>query len=210
MHTRIAGLWLACLLIVSSCMPPGAFQGAPPNTGAEAAPEEPGDPNAVPPGDLAASPDVAANSEAVAPAVPAPAPAPVAAPGACPNPGSDQLAQLLLSSPWCHFSYSGGSMGGTSRQERVVFSNNGSVSMTGGSESSYSGQLNNQYGDQTAAWGTGSANNDGTQGCWRAEGAVLFLTAPNGQQSQVLLQVTQNSNGYPIINAGGKEYATCN
>src|SRR6188508_208661 len=98
MRTCMVGLWPACLLIVSSCMPPGAFQGTPPNAGAEAASEEPGDPNALPPDEVAASPDLAASPEAGEPGVPA-APASAAAPGACPSPGSEQLAQLLLSSP---------------------------------------------------------------------------------------------------------------
>jgi hypothetical protein len=145
----------------------------------------------------------------------APAPAPVAAPVAAPAsagcgaPGNNPLSQLLVSSAWCHFAYAGGSSSGTTTQERVVFAVDGRFMQSGGSESSYSGQQRNQYGDQTGAWGTGSQNNNAAQGCWRADGSALQLTVGGQSYAPVQLQVTRNSNGYPIINAGGKEYYTC-
>ena len=40
-------------------------------------------------------------------------------------------------------------------------------------------------------------------------GALLFA-GESGQWEQIPLQISRNSNGYPIVTAGGKEYAMCN
>ena len=132
------------------------------------------------------------------------------APASCPATGSGELASLLTRSPWCHFSYSGTSGGGTSAQERVVFDGSGHFSLTGGSESSYSGQTQNQYGESTGAWGTNGSSSAGQRGCWKAEAGVLFLSKDGQSWNQTQVNVSQNSNGYPIITANGKEYYTCN
>ena len=77
-------------------------------------------------------------------------------------------------------------------------------------ESSYSGTNSNQYGEQTQAWGAANASAGGDQGCWKVMNGQLNLSNDGVNWQPVPTQVTQNSNGYPIVNAGGKEYATCN
>lgn len=121
-----------------------------------------------------------------------------------------QLAQLLSQSAWCHYSYSGTTGGGTEKKERIVLSMDGRAVSNGSSESSYSGDNRNQYGDQTQTWGAGGAAQSGNQGCWKVQGGQLQLSSDGVQWAAVPTSVTQNSNGYPIVNAGGKEYASCN
>jgi hypothetical protein len=94
---------------------------------------------------------------------------------------------VLVSSPWCHFAHSGGSAGGTTTQERVVFGVDGRF-------------------EQRSA----SQNGNATHGCWRADGDQLQLTAGGQAYAPLQLQVSPSSNGHPIINAQGKEYSTCN
>lgn len=69
-------------------------------------------------------------------------PTPSAAAGAPTGmgPQDTRIAQLLLSSKWCHFSYSGvsGSSSGSSYTETVVFSPDGGMVVQTGGESSYS------------------------------------------------------------------------
>jgi hypothetical protein len=145
-------------------------------------------------------------------------PAAAAAPPAaiCPavqaQPGTAdaQMVQLFTQTAWCHFSYSGTSGGGTERNERVVMTMDGRIVSGSKSESSYSGTNSNQYGDQTQAWGTASANAGGDQGCWKVLNGQLQLSSDGASWQAVPTQVTQNSNGYPIVNAGGKEYSSCN
>jgi len=141
----------------------------------------------------------------------APGAGPMGAPGAGPTgagggiaaTGQDQqIAQLLLSSEWCTMSYSGvaGSSSGTTRTERVVFRRDGSGVQTTGSESSYS----NPYG------GVAGQSQGGQQFRWRVQNGMLMFAGEGGQWEQVPLQITRNSNGWPIVTAGGKEYAMCN
>ncbi len=127
-----------------------------------------------------------------------------------PNTVDAQMVQLFTQSAWCHFSYSGTSGGGTERNERVVMTLDGRIVSSSKSESSYSGTNTNQYGDQTQAWGAASANAGGDQGCWKVMNGQLALSSDGVNWQPVPTQVTQNSNGYPIVNAGGKEYSSCN
>lgn len=120
-----------------------------------------------------------------------------------------QLRQLLLSGPWCHFGYSGGSYGGTTSQERVVFRADGTLSQSGGSESSYSGQQHNQYGDNTGAWGASGGNQQSASARWKVGGGALGLSEDGANWEFIALRVSLNSEGWPIIDADGKEYFRC-
>lgn len=128
------------------------------------------------------------------------------------GPQDGQVAQLLTSSPWCTFSYSGSATGtgGTTAQERDVFRQDGTLIVQGGSESSYSGSVNDQYGNETARGGTAGSQQSGGTYRWRVDQAVLYLSADGQQWAPVPLQFSHNSNGYPIITANGKEYYQCN
>lgn len=117
---------------------------------------------------------------AVPAAVPAAAPAPAPASSGCGAPGNNPLSQLLVSSAWCHVAYAGGISPGIPTQERLVFAVDGRF-----------------------------MNNNAAQGCWRADGSALQLTVGGQSYAPVQLQVTRDSNGYPSINAGGKEYSSC-
>lgn len=114
------------------------------------------------------------------------------------NGSSDELSRLLLSSAWCSFSYN--KVSGSSSSKRVVFSPDGSWSLGGQSEgysSGYGGTMASQHGSEDS-------------GRWKARGGQLFMSnAEEPSLSPVQLQVTRNSNGYPIINADGVEYSQC-
>lgn len=114
--------------------------------------------------------------------------------------GKDALSQLLVSSAWCSFSYNKTS--GTTRQSRVQFLPNGSWSSGSQAEtynSGPSGSVAGQY-------------NNGSGGEWAVKGGRLYMSDPPETPSLEPVEpfsVTQNSNGSPIINAMGKEYARC-
>lgn len=113
--------------------------------------------------------------------------------------GNDQLSRLLMSSAWCWLKYASGN----TYQERIVFSSNGTWSSN--KESEIYGA--NQYAG-TSAHSVGSG---GTGGQWGVKGGQLYMSSPEEPAlAPVPLQVTQNSNGYPIITADGKEYSSCN
>ena len=123
--------------------------------------------------------------------------------GLAATPQDQQIAQLLLSSPWCYFNYTsvpGSSSSGRTNTERVVFQRDGTGVQSTGGESYYS----NPYGS-SAGQATGG---QGFQ--WRVQGGMLVISGDGAQWQQIPLQITRNSNGYPIVTAGGKEYATCN
>lgn len=120
------------------------------------------------------------------------------------TPQDRQVAQFLAASPWCHYSYKGGNLGGTEKRERVVFSPDGRVASRDGSESSYSGQVGGQ------AWGTNAQGGGGQQGRWRVRQAQLEMSADGQNWLPVPLQLSQNSNGHPILTTNGKEYFRCN
>ena len=48
------------------------------------------------------------------------------------------------------------------------------------------------------------------QGRWKVDAGMLHLSQDGLNWAPQQLQVTQNSNGYPIIKSGGKEYMQCN
>ena len=113
-----------------------------------------------------------------------------------------QLSQLLLGSKWCHFSYRGStnnSGSGTSYQESVVFGQDGTAQVRTGGENHSSGN-------------NGSVNSQSSGGQtirWKVQQGALHLSEDGVQWDAVALQVSQNSNGYPIVTAGEKEYAQC-
>lgn len=112
--------------------------------------------------------------------------------------GSDQLSQFLTRNAWCGFTYN--QRTGTSTRERVVFHGDGVVVQQSGAEtytSGRSGTVAGQYGG-------------GKQGRWKVENGQLQLSEDGLNWAPQALQVTQNSNGYPIIKSGGKEYMVCN
>jgi hypothetical protein len=115
-----------------------------------------------------------------------------------PAPSKDQEAvQFLTANPWCSFTYNQRS--GTSTRERVVFGRDGTVTQQGGAETYSSGRSGTVAGQHTS----------GNQGRWRVQGGNLELSADGTNWTPQPLQVTRNSNGYPIIKSGGKEYMVC-
>ncbi|MFT3711782.1 MAG: hypothetical protein QM817_29440 [Archangium sp.] len=111
--------------------------------------------------------------------------------------GNDQLSRLLLSSNWCWLRYSNGN----SYTQKVHFNANGTWS-----DNSESDIYSNNYG--TVAQATGNRTNGGQ---WAVKGGQFYLSSPeNPQLVPVPLNITRNSNGYPIITANGREYSMCN
>lgn len=114
--------------------------------------------------------------------------------------GNDQLSRLLLSSAWCWLKYASGN----TYTERIVFAANGTWSSN--KESEIYGR-NDSAGTSAHAVGVG-----GDTGQWAVKGGQLYMSDPpeTPQLVAVPLQVTRNSNGYPILTADGKEYSQCN
>jgi hypothetical protein len=108
-----------------------------------------------------------------------------------------QLSQFLTRNAWCSFSYNQRS--GTSTKERVMFRADGTVTQQGGAETYSSGYSGTVAGQHTS----------GNQGRWRVQGTSLELSQDGMNWAPQPLQVTQNSNGYPILKSGGKEYMVC-
>lgn len=102
------------------------------------------------------------------------------------------LQQLLLSSPWCTFSYN--KITGASDSKRYRFFNNGRYS-TGSNAETYS---SGAYGSVAGQ----SRGNGGGQ--WGVQGNMLII---NGDAVNV--RVKRNSNGYAVIVADGVEYSQC-
>lgn len=128
----------------------------------------------------------------VAPAPPGPPPKTAPAPAA-----GEPLAQLLISSPWCSFSYANG----TTRTSRVLFLPDGTWSAGSNRETQWSGPNGSLYGQ----------NASGEAGRWTVKGGQLLMSAPpeTPELTPVPVNVTKNSNGYPIVTADGKEYSQC-
>jgi hypothetical protein len=114
--------------------------------------------------------------------------------------GSDALSKLLVSSLWCSFSYKSG----TTRTKKTQFLANGTWSQQGNRETSWSGSNGSFYGSS----GSGAA------GRWAVKDGQLLLSAPPQYPDlvPVPIQVTRNSNGYPIITnlATKEEWSQCN
>ncbi len=108
-----------------------------------------------------------------------------------------QAVEFLTANAWCSFTYNQRS--GTSTRERVVFRGDGTVTSQGGAETYSSG-----YGGTVAG-----QHASGNQGRWRVEGGMLQLSSGGVNWSPQPLEVTRNSNGYPILKSGGKEYMVC-
>jgi hypothetical protein len=115
-----------------------------------------------------------------------------------------QIANLLTSTAWCSFSYSGsttytGTSGGTTRTSRAVFRPDGLVTELKNGETVNSGSAGSAYG----------SNSNGQQARWKIENGQLMLSANGVQWARQTMKIDKNSNGYPIITTGGKEYMMC-
>lgn len=128
-----------------------------------------------------------------------------AAPAAAEKAGGDKLSKLLMSSAWCYMRYN--KIAGTTHTERVTFRADGTWSSGARGEVYSSGANGTAYGQTDTASG----------GRWKTKGstwltttgASLLMSKGNGPLEDVGLSVSQNSNGYPILNAAGKEYSSC-
>ena len=107
------------------------------------------------------------------------------------------LSALLTSSAWCSFSYN--QYSGVSHQERVVFAGDGTWA-SGSRGESYSSGPNGTVAGQS---------DSGDGGRWEVRGERLFLSAGGAPLEDAGLSVSRNSNGFPILRSGGKEYAQC-
>lgn len=112
-------------------------------------------------------------------------------------PGSGKLASLLVSSAWCHFRYN--KVSGTTGQERVMFRRDGTWTR-GARVETYNSGPNGSVAGQ---------HDSGDGGRWKVQGDRLFLSEGGAPLEDVGLEVSRNSNGYPILKADGKEYALC-
>jgi len=113
------------------------------------------------------------------------------------TPQDQQIVQLLSSRNWCYMRYSQ-AMGSTST-ERVAFSADGRWAMATGRETALNTQSGSYYGNSNGAM----------RGTFRVQNGVLLMTENGMQWEQYPLRIYQNSNGYPIVNANGKEYSGC-
>ena len=114
--------------------------------------------------------------------------------------GSDQLSRLLMSTAWCYFSYN--KISGASHSERFAFFGNGTWSNGSRGETYNSGAAGTYAGQSDSAGG----------GRWEVRDGQLWMCTNENPVLQPLIgwRVSQNSNGYPIINYNGKEYSSCN
>jgi hypothetical protein len=114
--------------------------------------------------------------------------------------GNDQLSRVLLSSAWCSFRYN--QISGASSTERVQFFPNGAWALGGRAETYNSG----------AAGSYAGQSNSASSGHWEVRDGQLWAATNAYPVMQLVpgFRVSQNSNGYPIINYNGKEYSTCN
>ena len=114
--------------------------------------------------------------------------------------GNDQLSRLLLSSAWCSFRYN--KVSGTSSTEKYRFLPNGTWN-NGGRTETYNSGANGTVAGQYDSEGGGR---------WEVRGGQLFMSSAENPTLQAVggFSVTQNSNGSPIINSGGKEFSLCN
>ncbi len=119
--------------------------------------------------------------------------APAPSPEAPKKAGQDELSRLLLSSNWCWLRYASGN----TYTQKVHFSADGTW----------------QDYSESDIWVPGSAEANRSQqggGRWQVKNGQLWLSSPDSPQlAPVPLTVTRNSNGYPIINADGREYSMC-
>ena len=107
------------------------------------------------------------------------------------------LSQLLLSSPWCSFSYN--KISGATNTKRVQFYPNGRWADT----SRYEGYSSGDAGSFS------SQHDSGDGGAWKVTGEQLYMSGGEEGLAPVDLTVKRNSNGYPILLADGVEYSQC-
>ena len=137
------------------------------------------------------------DAEAQRPPAGVPPQAGAGAPGAAAQ--DAQARQILLSSAWCSFTYS--QVSGTSTTRKVVFRPDGVMTVNGGAET-YSSGAAGSYAGQSATSGAMR---------WKLESLRLYIDQGDGAGFQdVGLTAERNSNGYPILHAGGREYSMCN
>jgi len=129
---------------------------------------------------------------------PAPVPAPARSAPVASTAQDQQAAQFLMANRWCSFSYSQTS--GSTSTEQVQFNQDGTATRSGQRETQSSNPNGSYYGN----------SQNGDRGYWRVQGGQLMLSQDGAQWTLMPSQVTRNSNGYPILNLGGKEYSQCN
>lgn len=119
--------------------------------------------------------------------------------GAAPKPPAGnvdgKIKQLLVSSPWCSFSY----RGGVTNKERVTFRGDGTI-------------VSQKQGEVYASGDAGtyaSQGNDGETGYWKVAGGKVYLSEDGYAWEPLAIQLTFNSNGSPILKADGKEFGRC-
>jgi hypothetical protein len=120
------------------------------------------------------------------------------------GPQDQELTHLFLSTAWCTFSYAGartysGGVGGRTTSARVAFSPDGLMQQTSNSERS-------NVDAQGNVWSTNSGRQTYR---WRVQKGALMLSPDGVQWETVRIEVTQNSNGSPIVKADGVEYYRC-
>jgi hypothetical protein len=109
-----------------------------------------------------------------------------------------EAKRVLTSTAWCSFTYN--QTTGTSTTRRVVFRPDGTMNMNDGRETYSKG-----YGGTVA----GQSNSAGTMR-WKLENLKLFVDQKDGNGFQDIgVTASQNSNGYVILHAAGREYSMC-
>ena len=108
------------------------------------------------------------------------------------SPADGKLRQLLVSSPWCSFSYNKTS--GTTHTSRAVFYSNGTLRLGTNTETYNSGRAGTVAGQRAGGGGK----------TWKVAGGRLYVDSVD-----LNLRVKQNSAGNPILTADGKEYVRC-
>lgn len=114
------------------------------------------------------------------------------------TPQDANARQILMSSAWCSFSYN--KVSGASATRKVIFRQDGVMSIQGGAET-YSSGYGGIYAGQT---------NSASAMLWKFENMRLFVDDRSGTGYQdVGLTSTTNSNGAIILKAQGQEYSMC-
>ena len=122
--------------------------------------------------------------------------------GVAATPQDQQIAQLLLRSAWCSSSYRavpGSSSSGRSSTERIVFAPDGTGFRRTGGESYSSGASGSVAGQRSG----------GEPFRWQLRGGALNVSSDGLAWESIPLAISQNSSGWPIVKASGKEYSMC-
>ncbi|HEY3452349.1 MAG TPA: hypothetical protein VGK67_38755, partial [Myxococcales bacterium] len=114
------------------------------------------------------------------------------------GPQDRQIAQLLLSTAWCSFTYSQAT--GTTKTSKGYFRQDGILVMNTGAETYASGSAGTVAGQSSV----GGAMR------WRLQGSRLLVDDGSGAGYQdVNASLSQNSSGAWILKADGKQYSVC-